>query len=59
MDIKMNWNEMTPAERVQWCDDHKLTAIGIRTILEWNDMSPTMQLFLKNTGIENKATWEA
>lgn len=55
----MNWIEATIEERLAFCDEHAKFLFGIRTKLDWDELSPTTQLFLKFEGVSNKAIWEA
>jgi hypothetical protein len=55
----MNWKTTTTEERLKFCETHGRFLFGIRTALEWDDLSPTTQLFLRMEGVTNKAVYEA
>jgi hypothetical protein len=54
----MDWTVLTELEREQFCERHSKALWGLFTCLEWNELSPTSQLLLKEAGITNKAIYE-
>lgn len=51
----MIWKNMTAQERLDFCKAHP--GCMLQTCLEWNDLSPTSQVLLKMSGIEDEPVW--
>jgi hypothetical protein len=58
-ETQMNWKDATPGERIAFCEAHGATLFNIRTGKEWDELSPTTQLLLRDVGVTNKAVYEA